>query len=52
MIQIKNLVKRYVDLVALDHLNLDIRGRSIWAAGTEWLRKDYSDQLSVGIAQI
>ena len=47
MIHIENLVKRYGDLVALNHLSLDIHeGEIFGAARTERLREDNCYQLS------
>ena len=47
MIHIENLVKRYGDLIALDHLNLDIKEGEIFGLlGTKRLRKNNRDQLS------
>ena len=40
MIHIENLVKRYGDLIALDHLNLDIKEGEIFGLlgpnGSDW----------------
>ena len=47
MIHIENLVKRYGDLVALNHLNLDIHEGEIFGLlGPERLWEDNRHQLS------
>ena len=46
MIHIENLVKRYGDLVALNHLNLDIHEGEIFGLLAERLREDNCYQLS------
>ena len=46
MIHIENLVKRYGDLIALDHLNLDIK------EGTQRLWKIHRDRLYAGAVEI
>ena len=46
MIHIENLVKRYGDLVALNHLNLDIKEGEIFRASRpERFRQNNCDQL-------
>ena len=53
IVHIENLVKRYGSLVALDHLNLDIReGRDLWSSGTKRFRKNNSNQLYAGSLKI
>lgn len=53
MIEIKNLVKRYGELVALDHLNLEIQEGEIFGLlGAQWLRKDDGDQLPSGSVEV
>lgn len=46
-VKIENLVKRYGEVIAVDHLNLTIREGEIFRASrSERLRKDNYDQLS------
>lgn len=46
MIEIKNVVKRYGSLVALDHLNLTIHEGEIFGLlGPKRLRQNHSHQL-------
>ena len=46
MIRIENLVKRYGDVVALDHFNLDVKEGEIFGLSrSQWFRKDDGDQL-------
>ena len=52
MIQVENLVKRYGDVVALDHFNLQIRGRNFWPAGAQWIGENHRDQLYAFLAEI
>ena len=47
MIEIRNLVKRYKDTIALDHLNLDIEEGEIFG-----LLGPNGDQLPAGFAEI
>ena len=43
VIEINNLVKRYKELVALDHLSLeDQRGRNFWSPWSEWFGKNHN----------
>ena len=49
MIHIENLVKRYGDLIALDHLNLDIKEGT---SGTKRLWKIHRDRLYAGAVEI
>lgn len=43
VVEVKNLVKRYKERVALDHLNLEIRkGGDLWSAGAQRFRQDNS----------
>ena len=49
VIEIKNLVKRYKDLLALDHLNMEVRqGEVFWTSRAERFREDHSHQLYTG----
>lgn len=53
MVEIKNLVKRYGDLLALDHLNLQVReGGGIRPAGAKRLRQDHGHQLYAGAFEV
>lgn len=53
IVQIENLVKRYGDLVALDHLNLSISGRrGFWSSWSQRLWKNYCYQLYAFSSQI
>ncbi len=53
MIHIENLVKRYGDLIALDHLNLDIKEGEIFGLlGPKRLRKIHRDRLYAGAVEI
>ena len=52
MIEIRNLVKRYKDTIALDHLNLDIEEGEIFGLLGPTDRKNHSDQLSAGSFKI
>ena len=53
MIHIENLVKRYGDLVALNHLSLDIKEGEIFGLlGPERFRQNNCDQLSPFSAEI
>lgn len=45
-VEVHNLVKRYKDLVALDHFSLKIEeGEIIRTSWSEWFRKDNDNQL-------
>lgn len=53
MIQVENLVKRYGDVVALDHFNLQIaEGEIFWPAGAQWIGENHRDQLYAFLAEI
>ncbi len=53
MIEIRNLVKRYKDTIALDHLNLDIEEGEIFGLlGSKRFGKNHGDQLPAGFAEI
>ena len=53
MIEIRNLVKRYKDTIALDHLNLDIEEGEIFGLlGPNGSGKTTGDQLSAGSFKI
>lgn len=38
VIYVENLVKRYKELIALDHFNLDIKRRNFRAFRSQWFR--------------
>ena len=43
MIEVSNLVKRYGDHTAVDHLSFHIeKGKNLWIFGTEWCGKIYN----------
>ena len=53
MIEIRNLVKRYKDTIALDHLNLDIEEGEIFGLlGPNGSGKNDGNQLSSCTAEI
>ena len=53
IVEIENLVKRYGDLVALDHLQSVYRGRGgLWTSGTERKRENDGNQLYVVTPEI
>ena len=53
MIHIENLVKRYGDLIALDHLNLDIKEGEIFGLlGPNGSGKIHRDRLYAGAVEI
>ena len=46
MVKIENLVKRYGNLLALDHFNIEVKEGEIFGLlGTKRKREDHSDQL-------
>ena len=44
-IEVNNLVKRYKDMLALDHFNKSVKEGGIRSSGTEWIRKDHHHKL-------
>ena len=52
MIQVENLVKRYGDVVALDHFNLQIAEGEILACWGPMDRGNHRDQLYAFLAEI
>ena len=49
IVSIHNLVKRYGDVLALDHLDLETkRGGDIRPFGAKWVGKDHGHQLPSG----
>lgn len=52
-IEVKDLVKRYKDFVALSHFDLEVKeGEILRPAWTEWVGQDDDDQLYLVVAYI